>query len=67
MQSSTWRLENCPLRANSGHSAAARRMYQMMQAIDIIRAVEIVRNRCNIVPTELRERLAAPASSVCVT
>jgi hypothetical protein len=39
----------------------------MIQAIDIIRAVEIVRNRCNIVPTELRERLAAPASSVCVT
>lgn len=36
----------------------------MIQAIDIIRAVEIVRNRCNIVPTELRERLAAPASSV---
>jgi hypothetical protein len=42
-------------------------MGQMIQAIDIIRAVEIVRNRCNIVPTELRERLAAPASSVCVT
>jgi hypothetical protein len=42
-------------------------MYEMMQAIDIIRAVEIVRNRCNIVPTELRERLAAPANSVCVT
>jgi hypothetical protein len=42
-------------------------MGQMIQAIDIIRTVEIVRNRCKIVPTELRERLAAPASSVCVT
>jgi hypothetical protein len=28
---------------------------------------EIVRSRCNIGPTELRERFAAPAGSVCVT
>jgi hypothetical protein len=33
----------------------------------MIRTIEIVRSRYNIVLTESRKRLAAPASTVCVT